>query len=222
MKKAFTLLELIFVILIIGIISVITFPKIGNGKLRKAANQVVSHIRYTQHLAMSDDKYDKNNINWFKARWTIVFNSDAFTNNRESYTIFSDLPSYSGNPGTSEPAINPLNSSKMLSGGFTGGPNSLDIRHLSFAGTDELNIGTTYGITNVIFNTICQSNSSKRLSFDHIGRPLIGKMSSYLTPYTNNRILSGICQITLVNSEGNATISIDPETGYVRITQINI
>ncbi|OIP56792.1 MAG: N-terminal methylation [Helicobacteraceae bacterium CG2_30_36_10] len=217
MNKAFTLLELVFVIVVVGILAAIIIPNTRTNPLREAAIQLVSHIRYTQHLAMVDDKFDMNNPKWYKSRWTIVFNSDAYTNNKEAYTIFSDSPSYSGNPGTDEPAINPSNIELMLSGGFSGGPNSLDYNHPDFKGTKELNIGTKYNITDVEFNSDCQSSSSERLSFDNLGRPLIGKMSSYSQPYVNNRILENQCRISLINSEGNVTIAIEPETGYAHI-----
>ena len=60
MKKAFTMLELVFVIVIVGILSYFVSSSFQRNPLREAADQVVSHIRYTQHLAMIDDKFDPN------------------------------------------------------------------------------------------------------------------------------------------------------------------
>ncbi|MDD2358616.1 MAG: type II secretion system protein [Thiovulaceae bacterium] len=70
-KSAFTLLELIFVIVVIGILSAVFIPRFGQNKLSQAANQLISNIRYTQHLALIDDTYDENNATWYKNRWSI-------------------------------------------------------------------------------------------------------------------------------------------------------
>ena len=57
-KKAFSLIELIFVIVIIGILSSVLVPRFDRPTLIEAAHQIISHIRYTQHLAMVDNKFD--------------------------------------------------------------------------------------------------------------------------------------------------------------------
>ncbi len=77
MKKAFTMLELVFVIVIVGILSFIAASSFQRNTLREAADQVVSHIRYTQHLAMTDDKFDPNEAQWFMRRWTLRFQQNV-------------------------------------------------------------------------------------------------------------------------------------------------
>ncbi|EAJ5693991.1 prepilin-type N-terminal cleavage/methylation domain-containing protein [Campylobacter fetus] len=74
MKKAFTLIEIIIVLVIVGIMASFTIPKLNRNDLRLAADQIVSHIRYTQHLAIIDDKFDTKDTkdtNWYKGRWQI-------------------------------------------------------------------------------------------------------------------------------------------------------
>jgi len=83
-KRAFTLLELVFVIIVIAIITAIAIPDSRDSKLDEGAVQLISHIKYTQHLAMVDDKYDATNNTWFRNRWQITFNGDQ-------YTIESDM-----------------------------------------------------------------------------------------------------------------------------------
>ena len=75
MKKAFTMLELVFVLVVIGILAAVMLPQMQSTKLREAAIQVVSHIRYTQHLAMIDDKFNANDGLWFRKRWELLFGS---------------------------------------------------------------------------------------------------------------------------------------------------
>ena len=73
MKKAFTMLELIFVLVVIGILAAVMMPNTKTNRLYEAAQQVVAHIRYTQHLAMIDDQYNSSDADWYKARWQIFF-----------------------------------------------------------------------------------------------------------------------------------------------------
>ena len=54
-KAAFSMLELILVIVILGFIAALGLPRLENDPLREAADQLVRHIRYTQQLAMNDN-----------------------------------------------------------------------------------------------------------------------------------------------------------------------
>jgi len=200
MKKAFTLLELIFVIVVIGIISTIALPRLGGGELRKATDQVVSHIRYTQHLAMVDDKFDSNNTDWFKARWQIYFQLDNFVNGHNVYSIYTDRNlNDAANPSGDELALDPLTKRRM-SGNSLFNPNRVE----------NMNLTEQYDVSN-IDTTGCAN--TQRIFFDHMGRPHINNNSLY------GDLLTTECRIVIVNSEGNRTITINPETGYVFISE---
>lgn len=235
MKKAFTILELIFVIIVIGIISAIALPKLQKNELAKVAIQVIEHIRYTQHLAMVDDKFDSTTPivsgieqgNWFNKRWRIVFGSNAGTNNMWSYSIFDDrIGNSTGNVDANEVAINPLNINKKLTGGATGtGIHTGDVD-----ATQEMNIGNEYGVLDVDFSASCRTSSlAKTIAFDHLGRPLRGALSDYLSAYDSaviaNLLITSQCVIdicnvsdcTSANSDEKISIAIEPETGYVHL-----
>ena len=77
-SSAFTLLELVFVIVVIGILSAVIIPSTKTNPLREAATQLISHIRYTQHLAMVDDRYGSSN-EWYKGRWHIAFVDNKYS-----------------------------------------------------------------------------------------------------------------------------------------------
>ena len=77
MKKAFTLLELIFVVVIAGILAFVLIPKSSDTKLLESANQLISHIRYAQQLALNNDQFDPNDENWYKKMWRIEFESNG-------------------------------------------------------------------------------------------------------------------------------------------------
>jgi prepilin-type N-terminal cleavage/methylation domain-containing protein len=214
MKKAFTMMELVFVIVVIGILAAVVIPREGSDRLHEAALQVISHIRYTQHLAIVDDKFDANDANWFKKRWQIIFSNSAYTDDKPAYTIFSDTSgTASGNPDQSEIAVSPFNSSKVLSGGHSG---TIDFR--TDAGkrvaTKEMNLGATYGIGSYLLTGGC---SGARVAFDHLGRPISGNLSSTTTSYQAGRLITQRCDIVLADSERNVTIAIEPETGYAHI-----
>lgn len=216
MKKAFTMMELIFVIVVIGILAAVVIPRTGSNKLREAAIQVVSHIRYTQHLAMVDDKFNANDSNWHKRRWQLLFGTSAtHTNGKVAYSIFSDSLTFSGNPGLSELAKNPMDSSKLLTGGFAG--------VLSYDTdpevTKEMNIGEKYGITSV---TTTGCGGAKRIAFDYLGRPIAGDIKDHVSPFATNvstttSLLTGQCKFILTSDEGSLDIAIEPETGYAHI-----
>lgn len=70
-RYAFTMLELVFVIIIIAILAVLAIPNLRKQPLQEAGEQLANHIRYTQHLAMMDDVYDPSNPTWYLRRWSI-------------------------------------------------------------------------------------------------------------------------------------------------------
>ncbi|WP_324171172.1 type II secretion system protein [Sulfurimonas sp.] len=226
MKKAFTMLELIFVLIVIGVLAAVISPQMKSTKLREAAIQVVSHIRYTQHLAMVDDKYGDNSAganDWYKKRWQIVFGASGAAigaNGKIAYSIFSDDGSDSreySKPNLNELALSPLSSDKYLSGGYAGILDTDDARASS-----KMNIGASYSISKVLFTGGCASARVKRLSFDHLGRPLRGTFTSYNKPYIKTAtvgLIQTTCNIILRNSEGDVTIAIEPETGYAYIVK---
>ena len=222
MKKAFTMLELVFVIVVIGILAAAIIPSTRTNPLQEAAVQVLSHIRYTQHLAMMDDKYDANNfdstgaVKWYKERWQILFSSNGSSGGTMAYTIFSDTAGdSSGNPEEAEIAINPSNQGQRMTGGQTSTV-SLNIDNAGFVGMNRLNIGRRYGVTNLTFSASCNTGTgSTRMAFDHMGRPIQSNLSSNTQAYDNNDLIQADCNIILTHSTGDTiTIRVQEETGY--------
>ncbi len=218
MKKAFTMLEMVFVIVIIGIISILAVPNLQNNNLRLAANQLISHIRYTQHLAMMDNQFNPDDINWSKKRWQMQFHSTVSAYDISwSYSIYKDT-SLSGNPNSKkELAKNPVDNTKLLSGGF----GSLAADYEDF--TKSMMLGNSYGISDIVFEGGCKYYTSRRVAFNFYGVPYYGNLLSTDNQY--DRRLAEQCRIVLCieNSCTNATddqkitIAIEPETGYTHI-----
>lgn len=199
LNKAFTMLELVFVIVIIGILSIAIIPSFNANKTREAADQVISHIRYTQHLAMMDNKFNPIEPNWFQQRWHIGFTQDG-TN--DIYYVASDANN-NGALVSSEYAANVLDEGKILSGESTLGDR-----------TPELDLTGKYGVS-VVNN--CSTNG--RIFFDNMGRPYKDTTFPATAPYQN--LIKNPCSIILSDGDvaNNVTITLQPETGYVNITQ---
>lgn len=233
MKKAFTMLELVFAIVVIGILAAVMIPQSHTNRLNEAATQVLSHIRYTQHLAMVDDQYDSNDSNWFKGRWAIRFKqdlvysllspSDTYTN-EWAYSIFNDK-SHDGNPNTSEMAKNPSNSSQYLSGGYN------DTLHLNNElSMQEMRLGSAYEVSEVAFGGGCRSNILY-IYFDYLGRPFNSMNNNHSYEQASSgwhKLLTENCNISLCtstctgsSSDTEIIISIHPETGYACILDEN-
>lgn len=209
MKRfAFTMLELVFVIIVIGILAVLAMPSFGSNPLQQAAEQVAGHIRYTQHLAMVDDKFNPIDENWARTKWQLEFkrvgSAGAYTS--LYYEVYTDMDKGGNSDVTThkESATDPL----------TG---------LLLDGISNVTELTTFGIINISMTDSCHDNSSSaigEISFDPLGRPHYYVTST--KPPSNNinqYILQNDCNITLTHeTEGNATITIRPETGYVSVS----
>jgi len=215
MKKAFTILELVFVIVVVGIIAAVVIPSTKTNPLEEAAVQLLSDIRYTQHLAMVDDKYDANDDEWYRARWQLIFYKGINANRVPSYTVFSDNSTYTGDPSINEIAINPLNKNLLMSGGYSGSTR-LNINHSNFIGTKNMNLGMRYGVKGYRLSGGC---SGARISFDHLGRPLRGDLSTMDDPYKagTQRLIVSDCNITIQNESDSISIILNAETGYAKI-----
>ena len=211
------MIELIFVLVVIGILIAVILPSTRRNPLQEAAVQLQSHIRYTQHLALVDDKFDASDSNWYKKRWQIVFSEGAEANYQPAYTIFSDTAgSSTGNVNATEVARNPENPSQYMTGGYSGAT-ALDITNSNFNGMKRLNLGMKYGVTSVNLSGGC---SDLRIAFDHLGRPLQGDQSTMTGAYSagTQRLITSDCNVTLSDGTSSITLTIRPETGYVNTT----
>jgi len=199
MKRfAFTMLELVFVIIVIGILAVLAMPNFNSNPLVRATEQVASHIRYAQHLAMVNDVFDEGEQNWHRARTQISFR--ACDDNGSYYYIGSDRNLNTGHIAENEAAINPLNGKTMYWLNTQCQEDNFPARDSSLLLTDQ------YGVT-------LNSNCGGTISFDNMGRPYTVFAA---TPIAGQ--LANDCNITLLHpTDGNATIIIRPETGHVSI-----
>lgn len=191
LTRAFTMIELVFVIVIVGIISAMIAPNFGGSNTREAADQLVSHIRYTQHLAMMDEKFNDKNSTWFKNRWHITFATDSNPGSADSVYWIKDNGAAIG--VKDDYAKNPLDTTSILSGDSTFDGNGK---------TKTLNLTSKYGVTVTPTGTIY---------FDYLGRPYNGVSSVY------GDVLTSSYDINVSDGTKTITVRIEPETGYAHI-----
>ena len=83
-REAFTMIELIFAIIVIGILAAVAIPRLDRDFRQEAKDNYIAAIRYTQHLALIDDKTNPFQSGWQANYWTIKFADDG-----SSYSIVS-------------------------------------------------------------------------------------------------------------------------------------
>lgn len=198
LRSAFTMIELVFVIVVVGILSYMVASSFTRNPVVEAADQIVSHIRYTQHLAMMNDKFDPNDATYYRERWQIRFNTDSSGSGHEVYWIMSDRDHNGLLTDLADYAKDPLDGNKYLSGDTTLGNNR----------SQALDLTAKYGINGIIYGC------SQRIFFDYLGRPYNDTIYPATAP--NQNLITAPCTIVITNGTQTRTIEISPETGYVR------
>jgi prepilin-type N-terminal cleavage/methylation domain-containing protein len=211
-RSAFTMLELVMVIVVLGILAALAIPRMDRDIRQEAADNILSDIRYTQHLALVDDVTNPFNQNWQKAFWRIGFNNCASSSGVYEY-IGSDKD-YGGGINNAEAAADPANGKKMNwstdSSCSAGGDSDT---------SNRIFLTRKYGITGVGFSTGCNSNN-KYIGFDHLGRIMSGFAGSTTPNYSS--YLHNDCNITFTFTGGSPesfSIIIEKETGYAYIIE---
>ncbi len=195
-SSAFTLLELIIVIVVAGILAAVMIPRLERDNLRMAVNQIVRHIQYTQHLAMVNDVYDASKPLWYKAMWRISFRSN------NCYLVSSNTD-FDMNYDRGESALDPLTKTLLYSNNSCTQESS---------DNSNMFLYKKYQIDNIEFDGACGDN--RFIAFDHLGRPhkALGSVNDFVTAE---------CRITLHSGSRESIITIYPETGYVKVVSID-
>jgi prepilin-type N-terminal cleavage/methylation domain-containing protein len=205
-KAAFTMLELVMVIVVLGIIAALALPRMDRDIRQEAADNVLSAIRYTQHLALMDNKTNPSDSQWLMTLWHIRFSTYNDGGTKWFYTVGSNM-NHRTNINKIETAIDPTNSKYMYN---ANADSTID--------TDEspnIFIGKNFGINSIVFTGGCAGG--QLIAFDHLGRPHVG---IYSAGNDFGSYMSSDCIITFdfENSSYDAfSIEIDKETGYAFI-----
>lgn len=199
------MIELVMVVVVMGILAALALPRLNRDHRQEAADNILSAIRYTQHLALLDDKQKFDNPKWQRRFWKIMF---AQCNDQKYfYRIGSDDDMNSTSTfSRSEAALDPANGKPMYMS------NNGDCTDTTIS--SNILIGKKYGVTVNKGSGGCQG--LKHIGFDHLGRPHTGFSASTHPDYGS--YMKTTCTMNFKLSDGQTfQINIEPETGYAYI-----
>ena len=223
--KAFTMLELVMVIVVLGILAAFAMPRMQTDTRQEAADNIIAALRFTQHMALMDNVIDhvsrrraKRN-HWQRRFWR--FGKEGCGDEGIFYYVGSDRNT-NGNINTNkgEAAIDPSNGKVMM--GQNTKPCADDLSEQIFT-TDNIGeasphifLTKNYGIKendSKMFGS-CEKDT-KSIGFDYLGRPHRGFETSPTPNYAS--LMQNDCNLTFEFEDGSEdlVITIEKETGYV-------
>ena len=221
-KRAFTLIELIMVVLVIGILATGTSQMLKRNTRGEAINHILEMIRYTQNLALHDSKHDRTDPKWQRSFWR--FQIYRCANNSGLYYQIGTDKNFNKGIGRSETAIDPSNGKFTFWETNTSCPkNSTD--SLNEQVSPNIFLTQRYGINKVDFKSCSirkngsSSSTAKHIGFDNFGRPIKSYTKSTLPDYWGHVV--GDCNITFSFENKNKpfTIIIKAESGYAYLEE---
>ncbi len=213
--KAFTLLELVFVIVIMGILAALAIPRMDRDVRQEAADNILSAIRYAHHMALVDDVTDPRQNRWQRAFWRFGVRTCLATEGDVFYYVGSD-ENRGGNIDNAEAAVDPVNDKKML-----GAAGVSCASRVNNGASPNIFISHKYGIKNTNMFTNCgggDADAARYVGFDHMGRPHTGFSGSGRPDYST--VLHSDCNLTFQfenTSIPDLNIIIEKGTGHAYI-----
>jgi hypothetical protein len=170
-------------------------------KIKLAKSQILLHLKYTRYIAMLDDKYDTNDGEWFKKRWTLKFQNCQKSIGGIYYVIYSDEDK-NGAIKKEESLRDPLTGNHIYS--FQCTKDKLYDKSKFVLLTKE------YDVNNVVVS--CNSTSTiGQISFGHDGN-----IYSRLGQFEDDYKLQTPCIIKLIGQHNQIEeIVVHPTTGYI-------
>ncbi len=217
-RLAFTMIELVLVIVVLGILASLAMPRMQRDIRQEAADNILSAIRYTQHLAILDRMTEPKDGQWQRKFWR--FGKAGCSDNGIFYYIGADK-NKQGGIDEFEAAVDPQ--SGHLQYGLTNKPCANDVSAQKYADgkivSKNIFLTKMYGIkeNDALMFQKC-TGGGNYIGFDHLGRPHVGFSSSTSADYSS--ILQHDCNLTFTfedTSIPNLVIQIEKETGYATI-----
>lgn len=229
MRAAFSLLEFILAVVLLGILFGVALPKV-NFSLHSATRSLLAHIRYTQHLALNDSLRFSTltqtdflttmhpSINAQKLLnddnfWQIQFHqSGIYTLN--SYSIYFDTPRTAtttdrDNQPMSGDIIAIAGQNKKCLSGYSNDNLAIECRNNSEI---SVRLNEYYGVESITFegDGFCKETNTFRILFDRFGAPLCSKSALALTQPL---------KIILTKNNQSQVICVLAQTGFSYISK---
>lgn len=203
-REAFTLLEMVVVMVVMGILSAALLPKIDRNFKQEVTDYVLSDIRFTEYLATTDFKQSNDDHLWQREFWSITFGTCL---DGGIYTSISTDMDKNAIITKNETVVDSMTGKYMYA--------SPDISCKdggASTSSERIFLTDKYNVSSVRFTGGC-ANTNK-IGFDHLGRPHVGFESSTEPNYSS--IMDSACIIDFGFKDGKSLkVSIAPETGYV-------
>jgi len=207
-NNAFTMLELVLVIVVLGILSAVTMPKLDRDLKQEAADTILSAIRYTQHLALTDNKHKFNDPTWQRAFWKISF--ENCSGGGLFMGIGTDMDR-EGDTDFSEAALDASNGKPM----FWLNTSSCSTGDDLSSASENIFLTKKFGVSAVAGTNSCAG--VQHIGFDHLGRPHVSFSASSIPNYAS--YINDTCTFTFTMSDNTTLIiNIESETGYAYIS----
>ena len=186
--------------MILAIVIALAVPKSSISKLHLATNKIILYLNYTRYISHVDNKFDINDEEWERKRWTIKFQNCNSNIGGLYYIVYSDMHGGTAAFKKIDTLKDPLTGQYLYSNGCS--EDSLGDKSPYILLTKE------YGITKI--DVSCNTTSTiGQISFGYDG-----KIYSQLG--TNIKEILNQCKITLFNDKHDSvTIVVEAKTGYI-------
>ena len=209
MKMAFSMIELVMVIVVIGILASISIPNLNKNIRQDAIDSIKNDIIYTKHLALLDNKHNINDSLWqmtyWKWRYTLCNSS-----NKVFYSVSSDM-NEKGNVNREESAIDPSNGRYLYQSNYFCNEDATSNEDDS----PKVIISEKFGIKSITNGGSCERDVQS-IAFDNFGRPHRGIESYSSVNY--EYMMKSNCSFTFTFFDEDIkpfTIVIEAMTGRV-------
>ena len=207
MKKSFSILELILVLLLLSIITTAFIPNMNQSKIDEVTSKLVIYLKQTRYLSLIDNKYNEEDSLWFKKRWTLKFFRCRKDIGGFYYSIYSDTNN-SGHVSIDDTLKDPLTNKHIYSSNYC---------KEKIENSKYVLLTKNYNITNIKLS--CNTtNSLGQISFGN-DASVYTKLSNFENESYEYK-LNEKCYLTLEDIYNEKReIEINGGTGYVKIKE---
>jgi len=206
-RLAFSMIELVMVIVVIGILASVSIPNMDKDIRQGAIDTILSDVRLAQQNALSDDKHDVNSTKWQRGYWHFAYYK---CNNDFVYRVASDI-NLDSKITNNESAINSKDGKYLFA----------DCDNLNSAdNSPKVNLTQQHGIGSITTTGACKA--SHIIAFDNLGR-LYSDISSDKVDYSNLvKNNSDKCKMTFSFQDDDLnpfTLEVEPIVGHIKIVE---
>jgi len=211
-KNAFSMIELIMVIVVMGILASLAIPRMDRDLRQEAIDSITSDIMLAQRMALSDHRHSASDPEWQKTYWQWQYKNKAACSEGVMYSVFSDTNK--NNVDDDESAIDSYNQKylSMPNSYCTGGTISTD--H-----SERVLLTKKFGISSITPSASC--NAAPQIAFDELGRPHVGINGSTTPDFRS--LMTTDCTLTfefdngLIDDTDDFNITIEAITGRISL-----